>query len=63
MNIKQMIAWAVALAVVVIFLLGLGPLGNYSVFGASGVAGILATIGLFFVAGVAAVVAIYWGKE
>jgi hypothetical protein len=63
MNIKRMVAWAVALAVLVIFLLGLSPLGNLSVFGISGVAGILAIIGLFFVGAVAAVVAIYWGKE
>jgi hypothetical protein len=62
-NVKQMVAWAVALAVVVIFLLGLGPLGNFSIFGVSGAAGILAGIGLFFVGAVAAVIAIYWGKE
>ena len=63
MNIKQMVAWAVALAVVVIFLLGIGPLGNYSAFGASGIASILAGIGLFFVGAVAGIVAIYWGQE
>ena len=63
MNIKQVVAWAVALAVVVIFLLGLGPLGNIAVFGISGVAGILATIGLFFIGGLAAIIAIYWGRE
>jgi len=62
-KIRQLVAWTVALAVVVIFLLGLGPLGNFSAFGASGIAGILANIGLFFVGGVAVVVAIYWGKE
>jgi hypothetical protein len=63
LNNKKMIAWTVVLAVAGIFLLGLGPLGNFWVFGASGVVGILATIGFFFVAGVAAVVAIYWGRE
>jgi len=60
---KTLVAWAVVLAVLVIFLLGLGPVGNFSVFGASGIAGILATLGFFFTAGVAAVVAIYWGRE
>ena len=63
MNIKKMIAWAVALAVAVIFLLGLGPLSDFAAFGASGVTGVLAGIGLFFVGAVAVVVAIYWGKE
>jgi hypothetical protein len=62
-KIKTLIAWAVVLAVLVIFFLGLGPVGNFSVFGASGIAGILATLGFFFTAGVAAVVAIYWGRE
>ena len=62
-KIKTLIAWAVVLAVLVIFFLGLGPVGNFSVFGASGIAGILATLGFFFIAGVAAVVAIYWGRE
>lgn len=63
MKLKSLIAWTVVLAVVVIFFLGLGPVGNFSVFGASGIAGILATLGFFFTAGVAAVVAIYWGRE
>lgn len=63
MKIKTLVAWAVVLAVLVIFFLGLGPVGNFSVFGASGIAGILATLGFFFIAGVAAVVAIYWGRE
>jgi hypothetical protein len=62
-KIKTLIAWTVVLAVLVIFFLGLGPVGNFSVFGASGIAGILATLGFFFTAGVAAVVAIYWGRE
>lgn len=63
MNTKQMVAWAVVLAVVVLFFLGLGPLGNFAQFGASVIAGILATIGLFTVGGIAAVVAIYWGRK
>jgi hypothetical protein len=52
-----MVAWAGVLAVAVILLLGLGPHGNFAVLGASGTAGILAGIGLFFVDAVAAVVA------
>jgi hypothetical protein len=62
-NTKRMVAWVTALAVLVIFLLGVGPLGNYSIFGASGITGILANIGLFCVGGIAVVVAIYWGKK
>ncbi len=62
-KIPQMILWAVVLAVLVIFFLGLGPVGNFSVFGASGIAGILATLSFFLTAGVAAVVAIYWGRK
>ena len=62
-KIRQTIAWAVAFAVLVIFFLGLGPVGNFSVFGASGIAGILATLGFFFIAGIAAVVAMYWGRK
>jgi hypothetical protein len=54
---------AVALAVVAIFSLGLSPLGNFSELGASGIASILAGLGLFFVGAVALVIAIYWGKE
>ncbi len=63
MKTKTLVAWTVVLAVVVIFFLGLGPVGSFSVFGASGIAGILATMGFFFTTGVAAVVAIYWGRE
>jgi hypothetical protein len=63
MKIRQMVAWAVVLAVVVLFFLGLGPVGNFSLFGASGIAGILVTLGFILVAGVAAVVAIYWGRK
>lgn len=63
MNIKQMVAWATVVAVVVIFLLGIGPLGSFAVLGASSVASILANIGLFFVGAVAAIVAIYWGRR
>ncbi len=63
MGVRKWLVWAAALAVVVIFLLGLGPLGNFSVFGLDASTSILASIGLFFVGVVAAVVAIYWGRE
>ena len=62
-NIKQMVAWAVALAVLVLFLLAMGPLGNFAAFGASGIASIITGVCLFLVGGVAAVVAMYWGRK
>ncbi len=63
MKIKQMVAWAVVAAVVVIFLMALSPLGNFANFGVSGIAGILTTSGLIMVGVVAAVVAMYWGRK
>ncbi len=63
MGVRKWLAWAVALAVVVIFLLGLGPLANLAAFGLTAVASIFACIALFFIGAVAAVVAIYWGRK
>jgi hypothetical protein len=63
MGARRGLAWAVALAVIAIFLLGLSPLGNLSIFGLTATASILASMGLFFVGVVAAVVAIYWGRK
>jgi hypothetical protein len=58
-----MLAWAAALAVIVIFLLGLSPLGDLKNLGTLGFTSILYGFGLVCVGVVAVVVAIYWGRE
>jgi hypothetical protein len=63
MNVKQMVVLAAVLAVAVIFLLGLAPMGSIAVFGASGVTGVLTGISILFVGAVAAMIAIYWNKK
>ena len=63
MNNKVLAAWAVALATVVVFLLGLSPIGNFAEFGTGGIASILFGVALLLVGVIAAVVAYYWGAE
>ena len=63
MNNKRMAAWAVALSAVVVFLLGLSPIGNFAEFGTGGIASILLGVALLLVGVIAAIVAYYWGAE
>jgi hypothetical protein len=63
MKNKKIVAWSVVAAVLAVFLLGIVPMGNYAAFGANSAIVILVNIGLFFVAVMAAVVALYWGRR
>ncbi len=57
---KRTIAWWVAAAVVVIFLLGIGPLGDYALLGGANALSFMTGVILLFVGAVAAMVALYW---
>ena len=59
---KQSIAWWVAAAVLTIFLLGIGPLGDYASLGGANAVSLMTGIILLFTGAIAAAVALYWER-
>jgi hypothetical protein len=59
---KQSIAWWVAAAVAAIFLLGVGPVGNYGTLGGLNALTVMTGIILLFVGAIASIVALYWSS-
>ena len=60
---KQAIAWWVAAAVAVIFLLGLSPLGDYAALGGANAVSFTTGVILLFIGAIAAIAALYWGRN